>query len=204
MMRVEGEIGIYRSMKKEVGPMEWKKSYLFIPGFVLFLLFVLLSACVPKEAPDSQSQPDKPAPAQPSVMINDDGSASILYDGNTIGGAEWLSYPNADQVDFDAYFDTTDKNVDREAVEQLLGELWALRLGPNTETPDYSASRSDVADLCVDFTRTTGEDPESETDYLFASTDRFYIIWFQDNVISFGKEKDVINEILGKTQPMAQ
>lgn len=181
-----------------------KKSDIVVPVFALFLLLTLLSACVPKEAPDSQSQPDKPAPAQPSVMINDDGSASILYDGNTIGGAEWLSYPNADQVDFDAYFDTTDKNVDREAVEQLLGELWALRLGPNTETPDYSASRSDVADLCVDFTRTTGEDPESETDYLFASTDRFYIIWFQDNVISFGKEKDIINEILGKTQPMAQ
>ena len=184
--------------------MAYKKSNIIIPVFALLLLFVLLSACAPKEVSDSQSQPAKPASAQPSVMVNDDGRASILYDGNTIGGAEWLSYPNADQVDFDAYFDTTDTKVDRGPVEQLLGELWALRLGPNAETPDYSASRSDVADLCVDFTRTTGEDPESETDYLFASTDRFYIIWFQDDVVSFGTEKDIINQILRETQTMTQ
>ena len=166
--------------------MTYKKFSIVISIFALFLL-ALLSGCNQQESSDGQ-----PNPSQPSLTmnVNDDGSCSIFQEGVKVGGSDWLSYPNAEQVDFDAYFDTQNQNANREPVKQLLRALWILRLGEDAETPDYSSSNSDIADLEVD----------SETDYLFTSTDRFYVIWFQDGILSSDAERKMIDNILSKLQ----
>ena len=176
--------------------MTYKKFSIVISIFALFLL-ALLSSCNQQESSDGQ-----PNPSQPSLTmnVNDDGSCSIFQEGVKVGGSDWLSYPNAEQVDFDAYFDTQNQNANREPVKQLLRALWILRLGEDAETPDYSSSNSDIADLEVDFITTTGDNPDSETDYLFTSTDRFYVIWFQDGILSSDAERKMIDNILSKLQ----
>ena len=87
--------------------MTYKKFSIVISIFALFLL-ALLSGCNQQESSDGQ-----PNPSQPSLTmnVNDDGSCSIFQEGVKVGGSDWLSYPNAEQVDFDAYFDTQNQNA---------------------------------------------------------------------------------------------
>lgn len=126
-----------------------------------------------------------------TVTPGEDGTYTVTADGVQVGGAAWIPYPGADQVDFAAYFDVYDTAANREPAEQVLRAVWAQRLGPGAE-PDHMASGSDVADV-EDFIVT---DQGGENHYLFMDGDRIYDAWFREGALTGQQMQAVLDSAL--------
>ncbi len=173
--------------------MKDRKTWLIAALVSLFLLAALCGCGqgeTPAEQPEAPAQTSKPY----DIQKDDGGGCTILQEGAAVGGAAWLPYPGAEELDFAACMEPTAEAAAREPLEQVLAALWDQRLGENAEAPDYSASASLVADLEVSFVTDQG----SEDHYLTASGDAFYDIWFQEGVLSPGTEREILDELLAE------
>lgn len=183
--------------------MKNRKAWSAIALVSLFLL-AALCGCGQEETPDSppaetsQTGENAGTTGEKAYELQADanGGYTILQEDAVVGGAAWLPYPGAEQVDFAACLEPTAEETDREPLQQVLAALWDQRLGQGAETPDYTASVSNVADLQVSFATDQG----SESHYLVASGDAFYDIWFQEGALPSGTERSVIDELLAEVQ----
>ena len=185
--------------------MKLRNTWLCLALVSLFLL-AALSGCgqdsgeSPAEDPAQTEETGTPEdPTQTSsyeLQAGEDGSYTVLLEGETVGGADWLAYPGAGDIDFAACLEPTAEDAAREPLEQVLDALWEQRLGEGAEAPDYTASASSVAGLEVSFATEQG----SEDHYLAASGDAFYDIWFQEGALAPGAEQEILQELLAEVE----
>lgn len=134
---------------------------------------------------DTKDTQTTATPKSYTMQQTDTGAYTIAIDGKkVVGGADRLDCIG--DVDIAAAFDTTQGAS--EQLDPILTSLFNLRLGYDAEKPDYSAGISDVADMEVSFAGTDGE----ETDYVFAKDGNYYVVWFQNELLTTGEQRSAL------------
>lgn len=161
--------------------MKLRNTWLCLALVSLFLL-AALSGCGQDNGENPVEEPAQTGSSY-ALQAGEEGSYTVLLEGETVGGAAWLAYPGAEEAA-------------HEPLEQLLDTLWDQWLGQGAEAPDHTASVCIEADLEVSFVTDQG----SELHYLVASGDAFYDIWFQEGALPLETEREILYELLAEVQ----